>query len=90
VRVSSGIPTDDTFPSDQAAFEALAAENAQLRELLVQRDARIAELEARLADLEQRIGRNPRNSSMPPSKEGLGKPLTAAPAYVAALTGTGP
>ena len=36
--------------------------------------AKVVELTGRLADLEQRIGRNPRNSSMPPSKEGLGKP----------------
>jgi transposase len=34
----------------------------------------IAKLEARLSDLEQRIGRNPRNSSMPPSAEGFSKP----------------
>ncbi len=43
--------------------------------------ARIAELEevnrsllARIADLEERLGRNPRNSSMPPSAEGFSKP----------------
>ena len=29
---------------------------------------------SRLADLEQRLGKNPRNSSMPPSAEGLSKP----------------
>ncbi|HVC71292.1 MAG TPA: IS66 family transposase [Acidimicrobiales bacterium] len=37
----------------------------------------IAELKARLADLEQRLGRTPRNSSMPPSAEGLSKPPAA-------------
>ena len=31
-------------------------------------------LEAKLADLEERLGRNPRNSSMPPSSEGFSKP----------------
>jgi transposase len=31
-------------------------------------------LESKLADLEERLGRNPRNSSMPPSAEGLSKP----------------
>jgi len=80
-RVSSGIPTDDTFPSDPAAFEALAAEKSVLLELVTAQadeiarlSAKVVELTGRLADLEQRIGRNPRNSSMPPSKEGLGKP----------------
>jgi transposase len=36
--------------------------------------AELAELRARLADLEGRLGRNPRNSSMPPSAEGFPKP----------------
>lgn len=35
---------------------------------------RNAELEARIADLEVRLGKNPRNSSMPPSAEGFSKP----------------
>ena len=35
---------------------------------------RNGELEARIADLEVRLGKNPRNSSMPPSAEGLSKP----------------
>ena len=34
VRVSSRIPTDESFPSDQAASEALAAEKAVLLELI--------------------------------------------------------
>lgn len=48
----------------------LESENASLR-------AEIAELKARLADLEERLGRTPRNSSMPPSREGLCKPNRA-------------
>ena len=48
----------------------LESENASLR-------AEIAELKARLADLEERLGRTPRNSSMPPSEEGLSKPNRA-------------
>ncbi len=48
----------------------LEAENALLR-------AEIAELKARLADVEERLGRTPRNSSMPPSQEGLSKPNRA-------------
>jgi transposase len=46
-----------------------------------QQSARMEELEelnrslvARIADLEERLGRNPRNSSMPPSAEGFSKP----------------
>jgi len=35
---------------------------------------RNASLEARIGDLEVRLGKNPRNSSMPPSAEGLSKP----------------
>jgi len=42
--------------------------------VIEQQAGRIAELEARLADLEERLGRNPRNSSMPPSAEGFTKP----------------
>jgi transposase len=34
----------------------------------------IAELKSRVADLEERLGRNPRNSSMPPSAELFTKP----------------
>jgi transposase len=50
---------------------------AALELLTEQQAARIALLEARLADVEQRMGRNPRNSSMPPSAEGLAKPPVA-------------
>jgi len=71
-RVTLGIPTDvpgaePTVPS----YEDLAAENVELR-------ARVKELEARLGDLEVRLGRTPRNSSMPPSAEGLSKPPSRA------------
>ena len=51
----------------QGKAEALAAENVELRSV-------IARLEARVTDLEVRLKANPRNSSMPPSAEGLGKP----------------
>jgi transposase len=63
-------------------------QNARLRELLAERDARIEELLARLAavgeqvaelrgqvaDLAARAGKNPKNSSKPPSSDGLAKP----------------
>ena len=35
---------------------------------------KVTELQGRVADLEERLGRNPRNSSMPPSAEGFSKP----------------
>ena len=54
--------------------EQQGAQNAELSGLVESQKALIAALEARIADLEARLGRNPRNSSMPPSKEGLGKP----------------
>ena len=51
-----------------------AAENAELGEQVETQSAMIAILQARVADLEERLGRNPRNSSMPPSAEGFAKP----------------
>jgi len=33
--------------------------------------SQVAELQATIADLTERLGRTPRNSSMPPSAEGL-------------------
>lgn len=41
---------------------------------LTQRDALIAALADRVAELEARLGKNSRNSSKPPSSDGLGKP----------------
>jgi transposase len=41
---------------------------------LVERDRVIAELSARVVELEARLGMNSRNSSMPPSSDGLAKP----------------
>ena len=49
------------------SYEELAAENAQLKTVLAQAVARIAELEARL-------GMTSRNSGKPPSSDGLAKP----------------
>ncbi|MHB8593969.1 MAG: IS66 family transposase [Acidimicrobiales bacterium] len=60
------MPTRDPSP-DAPTYEQLASENALLR-------VQVAMLESKLADLEERIGRNPRNSSMPPSAEGVTKP----------------
>jgi hypothetical protein len=54
--------------------EQQGAQNAELSGLVESQKALIAALEARIADLEARLGRNPRNSSMPPSAEGFSKP----------------
>jgi transposase len=73
-----GIPTD--VPSSEPtvpSYEDLVTENVQLR-------ARVKDLEARLGDLEVRLGRTPRNSSMPPSAEGLAKPPSRAERRAAA------
>jgi transposase len=53
-------------------IEGLSVE--QLRELVRQQAQVIAELTARVADLERRLGLNSRNSSKPPSSDGLAKP----------------
>ena len=66
----------------------LRAANRRLRELLAERDARLAERDAeiaelreqlsavqsQLADLAAQVKTNSRNSSKPPSSDGLGKP----------------
>jgi transposase len=54
-------------PPPLPSYEELAAENAQLRALLVQALAEIEQLKARL-------GMTSRNSSRPPSSDGLAKP----------------
>ncbi|MGO8871160.1 MAG: DUF6444 domain-containing protein [Acidimicrobiales bacterium] len=60
------MPTRDPS-SDAPTYEQLASENELLR-------AQVAMLQSKLADLEERLGRNPRNSSMPRSAEGVAKP----------------
>jgi transposase len=66
----------------------LRAANARLRELLAERDERLAErdaeiellrehlaaLQSQVADLAAQVKSNSRNSSKPPSSDGLGKP----------------
>jgi transposase len=59
--------------------------NEELKELAESQQSRIVQLEelnrsllARIADLEERLGRNPRNSSMPPSAEVFTKPPALA------------
>ena len=59
---------------DDPSYEELKELVAAQQLLIEQQTARIAELEAKIAELERRVGRTPRNSSMPPSAEGLSKP----------------
>jgi hypothetical protein len=72
-------------PGEAAALAetvaGLRTANMRLRELLAERDARVAVLEAELeglraqvADLAAQVKRNSKNSSMPPSAGGLAKP----------------
>jgi transposase len=79
------VPEIPAVPDDAAG---LRAANARLRELLAQRDARIAEqdaeiavlreqlsgLQSQVADLAARVASNSRNSSKPPSSDGLARP----------------
>jgi hypothetical protein len=72
----------------------LRAANTWLRELLAERDAEAAELralvvrlQAQVADLAARVRQNSKNSSKPPSSDGLAKP---APKSLRAKTGRKP
>ncbi|CAN5344653.1 IS66 family transposase [soil metagenome] len=52
----------------------LRADLVAAREVIAGLDARIADQDVRIAELVARLETNPRNSSVPPSSEGLGKP----------------
>jgi hypothetical protein len=62
------------WPRGDDANDQLARDNAEaaIRECVPAQDGR--HTQARVADLEARLKRNQRNSSMPPSAEGLAKP----------------
>jgi len=58
----------------QAALDELAERNNALSEELKEKDARMERLEERMKLLEDRVSMNSRNSSKPPSSDGLKKP----------------
>jgi transposase len=85
------VPDVPDVPGDAAG---LRAANARLRDLLAERDAQVAELRALVADLQAQVaelaaraGQNSKNSSRPPSSDGLGKP---APKSLRKKTGRRP
>jgi transposase len=66
-----------TAPSYEQLAALVAAQEriiAQLQARLAEQDARIAEQDARIAELERRLAASSRNSSKPPSTDGLDKP----------------
>jgi len=92
--VSDIPPVPGEAGSPDEVIAGLRAANARLRELLAERDAFVAGLEAELeelraqvADLVARAGQNSKNSSKPPSSDGLAKP---APRSLRKKTGRGP
>ncbi len=83
-----GVPDTPRVPGEAASpdevIAGLRAANSQLRELLAEKDeiiaglqaqvAKVAELEARVEALAAQVKQNSKNSSKPPSSDGLGKP----------------
>jgi transposase len=80
-RSRGGVRRVPESPADPDDAAALRAANARLRELLAERDAEIgllreavAGLQSQVADLAAQVKANSRNSSKPPSSDGLARP----------------
>jgi transposase len=71
-------PTYEQLVALVAAQERLVVQlqvrNAEQEARIAEQDARIAEQDARIAELERQLAASSRNSSKPPSTDGLGKP----------------
>ena len=92
--VSDTSPEAGELAELRAANQSLRAANARMRQLLEDKDAQITALTAQLeelagqvADLAARVKQNSKNSSKPPSADGLGKP---APKSLRGKTGRKP
>ena len=71
----------------QALHERVLAENAQLRSAVADLTEQLAVALARIEELQARLGMSSRNSSKPPSSDGLAKP---APRSLRGRSGRGP
>jgi transposase len=71
------VPGDDAGPGDEvlaALAGSLRAELAESQAALARVAGELAQARERIAELEAQLRQNPRNSSRPPSSEGLDKP----------------
>jgi len=71
------VPGDDAGSRDEvlaALVASLRAELAESQAALARAVEELAQARERIAELEARLRQTPRNSSRPPSSEGLGKP----------------